>query len=169
VQATIRLSRAGTLDEFKRIIEGRIRALANVQALFVESRWVGADLATIARQELAPYLSDGEKRASIDGPSVVLAPPLAQAVAVLLHELTTNAAKYGALSVTKGRVESTWESGPGGGLLLRWRESGGPRVTTPESSGFGTQIIDRVLRGLDGNVRREWHPDGLLCEISLQV
>jgi len=79
-------------------VEERIRALANVHSLFVETRWIGAELSTIATQELAPYIEKDKKRVQIDGPQVLLEPNVAQAIAVTLHELVTNAVKYGALS-----------------------------------------------------------------------
>src|SRR5262249_55080632 len=108
VQATVNLSHAETPDSLKRAIEGRIQALANVHGVFVESRWMGAELSNLARQELAPYLRGNEARASIDGPHLLLEPNTAQTVAMTLHELATNAAKYGALSVVDGRVEVKW-------------------------------------------------------------
>ena len=95
VQAIVNLSQASDVDDLKRVIEGRIKALANVHSLFVEARWIGAELSTIATQELAPYFATGDNRVRIDGPQVMLAPTTAQAVAVALHELATNAAKFG--------------------------------------------------------------------------
>src|SRR6516164_8411834 len=104
VQATVNLSHSDTPNGLKRAIGGRVQALANVHALFVESRWKGAELSNLARQELAPYLHDNEPRARVDGPQLLLEPNIAQTIAMTLHELATNAAKYGALSVVKGRI-----------------------------------------------------------------
>ena len=98
VQTVVRLSQAETREELKVVIEGRTQALANAHGLLAKSRWAGADLATLARQELAPYLQEERPRARIDGQRIPLQPSVAQAIAILLHELTTNAAKYGALS-----------------------------------------------------------------------
>jgi len=106
VLATVRLSRADTSDDLKRLIEGRISALGKVHNLFVESRWAGAELHRLVMQELSAYSGDGEARVQIDGPSVMLEPSAAQTVAIFLHELATNAAKYGSLSAAGGRVES---------------------------------------------------------------
>ncbi|MGA8928523.1 MAG: sensor histidine kinase, partial [Pseudolabrys sp.] len=102
------LSQSETPDGLKRAIEGRIQALANVHSLFVNTRWIGADLSTIATQELAPYSEKNQRRVRIDGPPVLLEPDVAQAVAITLHELATNAAKYGALAVLDGELELQW-------------------------------------------------------------
>src|SRR5580704_4582942 len=104
VQATVSLSQSDTPEGLKRAIEGRILALANVHSLFVETRWIGAELSTIGTQELAPYSEHDEMRVRINGPQVLLEPNIAQIIAVTLHELATNAAKYGALSVPNGRI-----------------------------------------------------------------
>src|SRR6516165_4669264 len=102
VQATVNLSQSDTSEGLKRAIEGRIQALANVHSLFVETRWTGAELSTIATRELAPYSEKGKTRVRINGPQVLLEPGAAQTIAVILHELATNAAKYGALSAANG-------------------------------------------------------------------
>ena len=117
VQATVNLSRAETARRSEKAIEGRIRALANVNSLFVETRWIGAELSNIATQELAPYSEKAEKRVRIEGPQVLLEPSAAQAIAVTLHELATNAAKYGALSAAKGQIELKWTHGTDGRLM----------------------------------------------------
>jgi two-component sensor histidine kinase len=105
VLATVRLSQADTSDDLKHLIEGRIDALAKVHTLFVESRWAGAELHRLATQELLAYCGEREARVRIDGPAVMLEPSMAQAAAISLHELATNAAKYGSLSAAGGRVE----------------------------------------------------------------
>jgi two-component sensor histidine kinase len=108
VQAMVNRSQGAAVDDFKRAIEGRIRALANVHSLFVKSRWGGAELSGIVAQELAPYLGRDEARAQIDGPHVFLATNAAQGIAMTLHELATNAAKYGSLSVPEGHLCVKW-------------------------------------------------------------
>ena len=169
VQATVNLSRSDTPEGLKQAIEGRILALANVHSLFVESRWIGAELSTIARQELAPYSEKDERRVRIDGPQVLLEPNAAQAAAIALHELATNAAKYGALSVPNGQVGLKWLHEADGRLILHWREMGGPAVKTPTHQGFGTRIIDRMIGQLKGKARFDWHADGVVCEITLRA
>lgn len=167
VQAAVNLSRADTPEGLKQAIEGRIRALANVHSLFVESRWIGAELSTIAAQELAPYAA--KERVRIKGPPVLLEPNAAQAVAVTLHELATNAAKYGSLSGPSGGIELTWAHGADRQLVLRWTETGGPAVQVPTRQGFGSRVIDRMIRQIKGKTRFDWRPEGLVCEIVLRT
>jgi two-component sensor histidine kinase len=170
VQATVNLSHSDTPDGLKRAIEGRIQALANVHALLVKSRWIGAELSSIAAQELAPYLGADNTRAQIGGPHVLLVPNTGQAVAVILHELATNAAKYGSLSVPKGQIGVTWSRTSDQQLILRWTESGGPLVKKPAREGFGTSVIERMIRDqLKGEMHLDWRAEGLACEIVLQM
>ena len=169
VQATINLSQSDTPEGLKHAIEGRIRALANVHSLFVETRWIGAELSAIATQELSPYSETDETRVQIDGPQVLLEPNAAQAIAVTLHELATNAAKYGALSVPKGQVALKWSHGADERLILRWTEIGGPAVQRPARQGFGGRVVERMIGQLRGKARFDWRPEGLVCEIVLQT
>jgi PAS domain S-box-containing protein len=170
VQATVNLSQADTPEGLKQAIEGRILALANVHSLFVETRWIGAELSTIATQELAPYFEKDERRVRIDGPQALLEPNAAQAIAVTLHELATNAAKYGALSVANGQIDLKWSHESDGRLILRWKEMGGPAVQMPpKHQGFGTRIVKRMIGQLKGKSRFDWRADGLVCEITLQA
>ena len=167
VQAAVNLSRAETPEGLKQAIEGRIRALANVHSLFVESRWIGAELSTIAAQELDPYAA--KERVRIEGPPVLLEPNAAQAVAVTLHELATNAAKYGSLSGPGGRVALTWVHGADRQLVMRWTETGGPAVHVPTRQGFGSRVIGRMIGQLKGKAHFDWRPEGLVCEIVLRT
>jgi PAS domain S-box-containing protein len=170
VLATVRLSRSDTVDDFKQLIEGRIDALAKVHALFVQSRWAGAELRSLVTQELLPYGDETEARVRIDGPPVMLEPYSAQAIAITLHELATNAAKYGSLSAADGRVEIAWSRMADGRLSLRWVELGGPTVTPPTHRGFGTRVMENIIADqLKGEVRFDWRDQGLACEISLRL
>jgi PAS domain S-box-containing protein len=170
VQAAVHLSRSDTPEGLKRTIEGRIQALANVHRLFVESRWAGAELHSLVNEELAAYRRDGERRARIDGPKLLMRPDVAQAVAVALHELATNAAKYGALSIAEGHVRVEWSRASDGRLILRWTETGGPPGKPPTHQGFGTRVMDSMIRGqLKGEMHFDWRAEGLACAIVLPV
>jgi PAS domain S-box-containing protein len=170
VLATVRLSHSDTSDDLKQLIEGRINALAKVHTLFVQSRWMGAELHSLVKQELLPYRGEREARVRIDGPAVMLDPTTAQTMAISLHELATNAAKYGSLSAADGLVEIAWSRTADGRLSLRWIESGGPPVTPPTHRGFGTRIMENIIAGqLRGEVRFDWRDQGLTCEIALLV
>jgi two-component sensor histidine kinase len=163
----VQLSEADTPDRLKKAIAGRIAALANVHSLFAQSRGTGAELGSLAKQELAPY-SPERMRTQVDGPTVVLKPDLAQAIAVALHELATNAAKYGALSASEGQVRVEWSRAADGRVVLRWTEVGGPPVTPPTRKGFGTHVMEAMIRGrVGGEVRLDWRAEGLACEIAL--
>jgi PAS domain S-box-containing protein len=167
VQATVRLTQAENVADFKSAIEGRIQALANVNALFVASRWLGAELHELVTQELAPYRRGDGKRVGIEGPALLLEPNAAQTIAVIFHELATNAAKYGALSVKDGRISIVWSRSTSGSLVLSWTEAGGPTVTVPAHEGFGTRVMKAIIRQADGELRLGWHPTGIVCEIVL--
>jgi PAS domain S-box-containing protein len=170
VLATVRLSRADTSDDLKQLIEGRINALAKVHGLFVQSRWAGAELQSLVTQELSPYCGETEGRVRTDGPPVMLEPYTAQTVAISLHELATNAAKYGSLSAADGHVEIAWSRTADGRLSLRWIEAGGPTVTPPTHRGFGTRIMENIIAGqLRGEVHFDWRDQGLTCEIALPL
>jgi PAS domain S-box-containing protein len=168
VLAAVHLSHSNTPDELKRLIEGRIHALANVHKLFVESRWKGAELHSLVTQELLPYRDGREERVRIIGPTVMLEPNIAQAIAISLHELATNAAKYGSLSAADGDVEVAWYWRAGRQLSLHWTETGGPTVAPPTHRGCGTRIIENIIGGqLGAKVRFDWRAPGLICEIAL--
>lgn len=168
VQATVHLTHGDTPDDVKAAIEGRLRALANAHALLAQSRWAGADLHQLIKEELLPYDREGGVRTRIDGPELTLEPGTAQSITIALHELTTNAVKYGALSAPTGRVHVEWSHSGDGRLVLRWEELGGPPVKPPAHQGFGTRVIDRMIRGqLKGEARFDWRAEGLRCEITL--
>ena len=168
VQATVHLTQSDTPEGVKRAIEGRIQALANVHRLFVESRWTGAELKELVAQELLPYRQDRDDRVHIEGPTLMLEPNEAQTIAVTLHELSTNAAKYGALSVPSGNVHVEWSRAANGHIVLRWTERGGPRVSSPTRQGFGTRVMKQMIEGqLRGEMHFEWRAEGLTCKIAL--
>ena len=136
VQATVNLSQSDTSEGLKRAIEGRIQALANVNSLFVDSRWIGAELSAIATREFAPYSQKSKTRVRINGAQVLLEPSAAQTIAVILHELATNAVKYGALSAANGQVDLQWSHEAGERLHLRWTETGGAGSRDTDTQGL---------------------------------
>jgi PAS domain S-box-containing protein len=168
VQAMVHLTQAGTVEDLKTAIEGRLQALAKVHTLLVESRWVGADLHTLIKHELAPYCPNVDARARIEGAHLSLQPDKAQAVAVTIHELATNATKYGALSTDEGRIH-VMTSRVEDVLRIRWTETGGPPVARPKRQGFGTRVIESMIRQGHGETRFEWYPEGLICEVSIPL
>ena len=161
-----------TMDQFVGALDGRIKSMAAAHSLLSQSRWHGVGLAELARQQLAPYAAGANTR--IDGPDVMLTAASTQALAMVLHELVTNAAKYGALSTSDGRVAMTWDRPAGangaGLLMIEWRESGGPPVVAPSRSGYGTTLIsDLIPYELAGKVNLAFAPEGLCCRIQLPL
>jgi PAS domain S-box-containing protein len=168
VQATVHLAHGDTPEALKKAVVGRIQALANVHTLLGKSRWVGVDIRRLITDELSPYQTDGKSRAEIMGLDLLLKPRSAQCVAVALHELATNAAKYGALSVQTGRVLIEWSLTSDGMLVIVWTESNGPLVKPPSSGGFGTLVIQQIVKGeLKGTAQFDWRSDGLVCTLTL--
>jgi PAS domain S-box-containing protein len=170
VQAMVRLTKAETLPEYTAALTGRINALAHAHALLAQSRWDGADLMQIVDDELAPYRRNDGANVTVSGPSVRLNPVAAQAVTMAIHELVTNAVKYGALSTPAGRVELSWQLVASSRLTIQWTESGGPPVRKPTRTGFGTTAVDQMIRHqLGGDVRLHWRPEGVACEMVVPI
>jgi PAS domain S-box-containing protein len=167
VQAIVRLARADTTESYVKAIEGRIRALAQTHELLSQSRWQGADVSRLVTDELAPYRGRGGARITADGPPVILPPDKAQTLALALHELATNAAKYGALSSEQGELAIKWTFEEDY-LTLDWRERGGPSTEPPSTSGFGTKIINASLNSRnEGQAKFNWRPEGLHCTLAM--
>jgi PAS domain S-box-containing protein len=168
VLATVHLTQADSPDALKKAVEGRIRALANAHTLLAEARWLGAELHKLVAEELRPYCVQHVPRMRIIGPNLVLEPEMAQAIAVALHELTTNAVKYGALSVPTGHIQVEWSCAADGRVVILWSETGGPPVKPPVRRGFGMSVVDRMISDqLRGKVRFDWRRAGLVCEIAI--
>jgi len=158
---------AGVAREPRQAFENRLMALAAAHNLLTESNWESAALSDIARDTL---YADGLYKGRVDvaGPRALLPPREALAIAMVLHELATNAVKYGALSNDKGRVRFDWARGEGPVLILRWTESDGPPVEAPERRGFGSVLLERSLKeDLGGKVIVDYRREGLRCEIEL--
>jgi PAS domain S-box-containing protein len=167
VNVMLRQTRAASITEFAGAAQGRVAALARAHTLLSDSRWEGADLEKLIREELAPFRLGKSGRIVLEGESVALSPAAAQSVAMALHELATNAGKYGALSRPDGAVSVRWQF-RNSGLTLCWRETGGPRPTTTRDRGFGLTVIELAIRNqLNGTVAFDWRPDGLRVEFNV--
>jgi two-component sensor histidine kinase len=157
-------------EEFVSSVRGRIRSMASAQALLSKTRWRGVNLANLIRTELEPY--ETTANATLNGPEVLLTPRATHGLAMVLHELTTNAAKYGALSQQRGQVSVQWmvkEKHSGARILwIQWKETGGPKVAPPARQGHGSSLIRNLLNyELDGSVELVFAPDGVSCTITL--
>ena len=167
VQSIMRLTSADSIDDYIRALDGRIGALSNAHRLLAGSRWEGADLTRLVDEEFAPYRAGGKERVLSRGPAVVLPPATAQTIALALHELATNAAKYGALSIESGRVNLSWRV-DAGKLEILWEESYGPRISPPNRRGYGSRaIVAGIERQLGGVVKFDWQASGLRCTLSV--
>jgi PAS domain S-box-containing protein len=166
-QSIVRLTRGDNVKAYVQSVEGRINALARVHTVLSLSSWQGAEIKRLVDEELAPY-SVGNQ-VTLSGPEVQLRPATAQTLALALHELVTNSAKYGALSTRSGRLTVTWENELGL-LRMTWEESGGPQVAEPTSRGFGTRsVIASIESQLGGKAEFDWRAEGLLCRLSVPL
>ncbi|HEV2558584.1 MAG TPA: HWE histidine kinase domain-containing protein [Microvirga sp.] len=157
------------MEDVKATVVGRYQALAGAMAILTDNEWRGADLHRILQAEMLPYTGRYDAR----GPDVTLRPRAAQTITLLLHELTTNSAKYGALSVPGGSVTLTWAIDMAGAVPefhLTWAEAGGPPVSQPTRSGFGTQIIARVTpQDLAGRAAIDYRPEGIVYTLTASL
>jgi PAS domain S-box-containing protein len=163
----------GSIDGFLTQFGARLQALATSHDLLVQESWYGVSLFELVRSQLGHYLDRVGTQVSLDGPMAVLKPEAAQSLGLALHELATNAAKYGALSVPGGRVSIRWKRQPatdGHGVEICWNEEAGPKVKQPRQRGFGSLVIEQNLaRALDAEVTMDFTPGGLRCRIIIPV
>jgi PAS domain S-box-containing protein len=168
-QSIVHLTRASNIKGYIAAVNGRIGALSRAHALLSESRWQGADLATLIDDELAPYGISGAAKIEVSGPAISLEPATAQILALALHELATNAVKYGALSLASGMVDVSWALNSGN-LILQWIETGGPPTKAPSARGFGTKLITATCETqLGGKTKFGWLTEGLHCTLSVPI
>jgi PAS domain S-box-containing protein len=161
-----------TMDEYIKAVEGRIQSMAAAHSLLSQTRWTGVGLNDLVRDQLAPYAMAAN--AKVSGPNIMLSAAATQAVAMVLHELVTNAAKYGALSTSNGSVSVNWDksSDERGAtkVTIVWREHGGPRVAAPARTSFGSSLIrDLIPHELGGTVDLAFEPDGVSCRIEIPL
>src|SRR6202140_3794404 len=166
-QSIVRLTRGESVNAYIRAVEGRINALARVHPILSLSNWQGAKLGELVDEELAPY-STGDQIA-FGGSEIQLQPATAQTLALALHELVTNSAKYGALSTLSGRLSIKWEI-HANVLQMVWEERDGPAVEKPASRGFGTRsVIASIESQLGGQAEFDWCSEGLVCRLSVPL
>jgi PAS domain S-box-containing protein len=162
---------AGTTEGFLDQFSARLQALAASHDLLVQESWHGASLSELIRSQLGHYLDREGSQVSMEGPTVLLKPEAAQSLGLAIHELATNAAKYGGLSVPAGRVAISWRrcsAAEGDGIEVVWTEAGGPSVKRPGRRGFGSLVIERNLaRSLEADIKLEFLPDGARCRMVI--
>ena len=163
---------AGTMEEFENRFERRLQGLAASHDVLVRKNWQGAPLAELVRQQLVPFVEVQSSRFELVGPDIVVTADAAQAIGLAIHELATNAIKYGALSAPTGKVRISWmldgNAGASSQLSLNWIEQGGPPATPPSRKGFGhVVIVDMIERSLNGTVAVKFAVEGLKWSVSM--
>jgi two-component sensor histidine kinase len=165
VQAIARQTASREPEHFIGLFNERIRALAANQDLLVQNGWQGVDVEKLVRAQLA-HFADVGSRIAADGPRLHLNAAAAQAIGLALHELATNAAKYGALSVDVGRVDVRWRL-EGDTFMMSWTERNGPPVSPPERRGFGSTVVDSMAKlSVGGEVKLDYAPSGLMWRLT---
>jgi two-component system, chemotaxis family, sensor kinase Cph1 len=158
---------AETLTGFVEGLDGRIQSMAKAHSLLTQSRWEGVSIEGLLREELEPYCERGVG-VVFTGTEIILTPKSALALSLVVHELATNAAKFGAFSVSNGEIGVDWGLRADGGVALVWTERGGPSVTPPRRRGFGSSLIERALALETGGAAIvRYEPTGVICEIGL--
>jgi two-component system, chemotaxis family, CheB/CheR fusion protein len=158
------VANSASLEEFEIAFKGRLAALARGHSLLLQREWISADLVQLA-QDVVNAIDPA--RVSVEGLHIELPPRKAISVYLTLHELLTNATKYGALSKNGGRIEIHWDMKDKSTIRLAWQENGGPRVAPPEREGFGTKLIRQIAEyELDGDCELHYEPEGLRCELA---
>lgn len=164
VQSVIQLTKAPDVASYREIVMGRVSALGRAQGLLAAERWEGASLRSVIAEELDAISKPGQY--VLHGPAINLPSEQVQPVGMILHELATNAAKYGALSQEAGRVRIRWTAAPSS-FDIEWRETGGPRTQAPSRAGFGSRLIGSLGRQLQAELAYDWRPDGLTVRLRL--
>lgn len=159
IQSVVRLTDAGDPAVFRQAIHGRIEAMARAQAALAKSNWRGGTIAEVVRDELLSSVT-AATRVRFSGDEIMITADQVQPLSMVLHELATNATKYGALSVKDGTVDVRWSGRPGS-WTLHWQERGGPVTTAPSKTGFGSRLISSLARQLEGEIAFDWAAEGL--------
>lgn len=166
VQSLTQMTRADDLTAYKAVLSGRINALARAQTSLANRRWEDGRLEDVVREELEALCP--KEQVKISGREVRLSPEQVQPLSMLLHELATNANKYGACGRHGGSVSVSWTLKKGW-VDLQWRETGGPTVTAPNREGFGSKLMTTLARQLGGSISRQWEPAGLSVDLTFPI
>jgi two-component sensor histidine kinase/CHASE1-domain containing sensor protein len=162
--------RSTGIDDFAESLTARVRALSATHDLLSQSNWSHAPIGEVIRSELAPYMEGAETHVEMSGPDVSLAPNDALSLGLAIHELATNAAKYGALSTIDGRIHVTWSLLTPELAAVHWRETGGPPVSPPIKRGFGRDLIEKIVAGeLKSDIDLQFRPGGVECRLQVPV
>ncbi|MFC0202771.1 CHASE domain-containing protein [Novosphingobium soli] len=168
--AALTRRRSTSIDDFTESLTARIRALSATHDLLSQSDWGNAALGDIVRSELAPYMEGQESHVTMSGPTIKLAPNDAMSLGLAIHELATNAAKYGALSTIEGRIHVHWVLLSPELAEIHWREEGGPPVVQPDKRGFGRDLIEKIVaHELKSEVDLRFNPGGVECRLKVPV
>ncbi len=171
--ATRMLKTSSSLEEFAPAFTARLMAMSNMHDLLFQRDWGGAEMSALIGTALSAYATAQGRNIAMRGPKVLLRPDSSATLGMVLHELATNSAKYGALATENGRLEVSWRTEPsaaGERLHVDWTERGGPSVAPPDHEGFGTSFIKRSVEyELEGTVDLHFEPDGLRCAISFPL
>jgi two-component sensor histidine kinase len=173
IQAMARQTKLASRDvnDFEVRFSGRLQALAASHDLLVQRDWHGVALPELVRSQLAHYLDHHATQITIEGPGLIVTPEAAQNIGLAVHELSTNAAKYGALSVPEGRVSVCWSQANSGGIErvhMSWMESGGPEVVPPSRKGFGQLVTEQLTaRALQGTADLQFGAAGVSWKLDI--
>ena len=158
------------LPEFNARFTQRLQGLAHSHDLLIQQNWRGAPIRELIKSHLEPFMEDDKTRVTLEGPDVIVDPKAAQNIGLALHELATNASKYGALSGATGRVAINWGATAEGTFALEWRECGGPRVKMPKRRGFGQTVLERLTsQALEGQASLSFASEGVIWRIEIPI
>jgi two-component system CheB/CheR fusion protein len=164
--------RIQSVEAFREAFVGRVQAMARAHSLLLDAHWRSADLKSLVEQTVAAYQVPDPEVVEVEGPLVTITPKQGLGLSLVLHELGTNAAKYGALSSSEGRLRVSWQVAHGSARRLRltWKERYGPKVERPTEKGFGLQLIERASSyELEGEVELDYAPEGLTCVVMFPL
>jgi PAS domain S-box-containing protein len=164
VQSILRLTAANDITSYRETVLGRVDALARAQGTLAERQWHGAGLADVIEGALSAVAAP--EHYNLAGPEIMLTPEQVQPLSMIVHELATNARKYGALSTSTGRLLVSWKVIPAG-IEFTWLEEGGPPVVEPEGKGFGSRLIQQLAAGLGASFSKEWLNTGIVAHLVI--